>query len=59
MPPISSTADAKAASAARLAAVADGSLTPNEAAEVAIDSYLKAVELTEVLARIKNLEQKL
>ena len=61
LPPLSSAADARAASAALLAAVSEGSLTPNEAAEVGklIDAYVKAAELTEVLARIENLEQKL
>jgi hypothetical protein len=58
---IESAADAKMASAALLAAVAVGSLTPSEAAEVGklIDAYLKAIEVTEVLARLEKLEQKL
>jgi hypothetical protein len=61
MPPISSAGDAKAASGALLAAVSEGRLTPNEAAEIGklIEAYVKAAELTEVLARIDNLEQKL
>jgi hypothetical protein len=60
LPSIDSAADAKAASAALLAAVAAGSLTPSEAAEVGklIDAYLKAIEVTEILARIEKLEQK-
>jgi hypothetical protein len=60
MPSIDSAADAKAASAALLAAVAAGSLTPSEAAEVGklIDAYLKAIEVTEVLARIEQLEKR-
>jgi hypothetical protein len=61
MPGIDSAADAKAASAALLAAVAAGNLTPSEAAEVGklIDAYLKAIEVTEVLDRLEKLEQKL
>jgi hypothetical protein len=58
LPAIDRAADAKAASAALLAAVAAGSLTLSEAAEVGklIDAYLKAIEVTEILARIEKLE---
>jgi hypothetical protein len=58
LPAIDSAADAKTASAALLAAVAAGSLTPSEAAEVGklIDAYLKAIEVTEILARLEKLE---
>ena len=61
MPPINNAVDARAASAALLAAVAAGSLTPSEAAEIGklVDSYVKAIETTEVLARLDKLEQKL
>src|SRR6516162_4307408 len=61
MPAIENAADARMASAALLAAVAVGSLTPSEAAEVGklVDAYLKAIEVTEVLARLEKLEQKL
>jgi hypothetical protein len=61
MPTIDTAEDAKAASAALLAAVAAGSLTPSEAAEIGklVDSYLKAIETTEVLARLDKLEKKL
>jgi hypothetical protein len=61
MPPIESAADAKTASAALLAAVAAGSLTPSEAAEIAklVDAYVKAIEMSEVLARLEKLEQRL
>jgi hypothetical protein len=61
MPAIDSAADAKAASAALLAAVSAGNLTPSEAAVVGnlIDAYLKAIEVTEVLDRLEKLEQKL
>ena len=60
LPAIDSAADAKAASAALLAAVAAGSLTPSEAAEVGklIDAYLKAIVVTEILERLEKLEQK-
>jgi hypothetical protein len=60
MPAIENAADAKMASAALLAAVAVGSLTPSEAAEVGklVDAYLKAIEVTEVLARLEKLEQR-
>src|SRR5258707_7959577 len=61
MPTIDTAEDAKATSAALLAAVAAGSLTPSEAAEIGklVDSHVKAIETTEVLARLDKLEQKL
>ena len=61
MPTIETAKDAKAASAALLAAVAAGRLTPSEAAEIGklVDAYVKAIEATEVLARLDKLEQKL
>jgi len=61
MPTINTAEDAKAASAALLAAVAAGSLTPSEAAEIGklVDSYLKAIETTEVLRRLEKLEKRL
>jgi hypothetical protein len=60
MPTIDTAEDAKAASAALLAAVAAGSLTPSEAAEIGklVDSYVKAIETTEVLARLDKLEKR-
>jgi Family of unknown function (DUF5681) len=60
MPAIESAADAKTASAALLTAVAAGSLTPSEAAEIAklVDAYLKAIETSEVLARLEKLERR-
>src|SRR4030088_305143 len=59
MPTIDTAEDAKAASAALLAAVAAGSLTPSEAAEIGklVESYVKAIETTEVLARLEKLEK--
>jgi hypothetical protein len=61
MPAIENVADAKMASAALLTAVSAGSLTPSEAAEVSklIDAYVKAIEVTEVLAHLEKLEQRL
>jgi hypothetical protein len=60
IPVIQTAADAKMASAALLSAVAAGSLTPSEAAEVGklVDAYLKAIEVTELLTRIEKLEQR-
>ena len=45
---------------ALLAAVASGDLTPSEASEVGklIDAYVKAIEVTDVLARLEKLEQR-
>jgi hypothetical protein len=61
MPTINTAEDAKSASAALLAAVAAGSLTPSEAAEIGklVDGYVRAVETTEVLKRLEKLEQRL
>ena len=60
MPAIHGADDAQAAIAALLAAVSGGSLTPSEASEVGklIDAYVKAIEVTEVLARLEKLEQR-
>jgi hypothetical protein len=60
LPVINSAEDAKAASGSLLLAVATGSLTPSEATEIVklIDAYLKAIEVTEVLARLEKLEQR-
>jgi hypothetical protein len=61
LPAIASAADATSASAALLSAVAEGDLTPAEASDVGklIDAYVKATEVTEVLARLEKLEQRL
>jgi Family of unknown function (DUF5681) len=61
MPQINTAEDAKLASAALLAAVAAGILTPSEGAEIGklVDAYVRAVETTEVLARLEKLEQRL
>jgi len=60
MRPIANAADARAASAALLAAVASGDLTPSEASEVGklIDGYVRSIEVTEVLARLDKLEKR-
>jgi Family of unknown function (DUF5681) len=61
MPAIDTAEDAKAASAALLAAVCAGSLTPSEASEIAklVDAHVRAIETSEVLARLERLEQRL
>ena len=58
LPKIDRPADAVAASAAILAAVADGSLTPSEAAEISklVEGFVRTVEVTELEARIAALE---
>jgi Family of unknown function (DUF5681) len=60
MPLINNAVDARAASAALLAAVASGALTPSEASEVGklIDGYVRSIEVTEVLARLDKLEKR-
>lgn len=59
LPPLASVADAKAASAALMAAVATGDLTPGEAAEFTklIDSFVRTVEATEFEERLAKLER--
>lgn len=61
LPAINDPEDARTASAALLSAVAAGSLTPADAAEIGklVDAYVKAIEVTEVLARLRELEQRL
>ena len=60
LPKIERPSDAVAASAAILAAVADGSLTPCEAAEISklVGGFVRTVEVTELEARIAALEGK-
>jgi hypothetical protein len=59
LPAITGTDDAVAAMASMLAAVSSGDVTPGEAAEVSklIDSYVRAVEATELHERITKLEK--
>ena len=58
IPEIGSAADAAKASSAILTAVADGELTPSEAAELGklVESYVKALEATEFEERLRRLE---
>jgi Family of unknown function (DUF5681) len=59
LPPVACAADAAKASAALVAAVADGDLTPAEAAELGklIESYVRALEATDFASRLDNLER--
>ena len=59
LPAITGTTDAAAAMVSILAAVSSGDVTPGEAAEVSklIDSYVRAVEATELHERITRLER--
>jgi hypothetical protein len=60
LPPLDSAADAKAASAAILNAVADGELTPGEAAELSrlLDGFTRVLEASEFEERLTRLEAK-
>jgi Family of unknown function (DUF5681) len=59
MPHIETVADSVLAAAAIAAAVADGELTPMEAAELSkvVDGYTRAVETADLAARLERLEQ--
>jgi hypothetical protein len=58
-PAITNAAEAASTMSAILAAVASGEITPTEAAEIGklVDSYVRAVEATELAARIERLER--
>jgi hypothetical protein len=58
-PAITNAAEAANTMSAILAAVASGEITPTEAAEIGklVDSYVRAVEATELAARIERLER--
>lgn len=58
LPPINSPSDLLAASAAVLAAVAEGSLTPGEAQAVAglLEAHRRSVELVDIESRLQALE---
>jgi hypothetical protein len=60
LPNLATAADAKEAAAAIVRAVADGDLTPSEAAELSkiLDNFLRVVEATELEARLEALERK-
>jgi hypothetical protein len=59
IPTLNSAGDASQAMAGITTAVASGELTPTEAAELSrvIESYLKAIELTDIERRLYTLEQ--
>jgi hypothetical protein len=59
IPELKSVHDASKAMAAITTAVASGELTPTEAAELSrvTESYLKAIELTDIERRLHTLEQ--
>ena len=59
LPTITSAADAVKASAALVAAVAVGDLTPAEAGELGklIEAYVRALEATDFAAPLENLER--
>lgn len=58
LPPMTTPADAVKAAATIAAAVADGELTPSEAADLSqlVANYVKAIESTEIEARLQRLE---
>jgi Family of unknown function (DUF5681) len=58
-PAINTAAEAATTMSAILGAVAAGEITPAEASEIAklVDSYVRAVEATELAARIERLEK--
>ena len=58
LPPVATASDAVTASAALVAAVADGELTPSEAAELGklVDTVIRSIELTDVQDRLGRLE---
>jgi hypothetical protein len=61
LPKIKRPADAVAASAAILSAVADGRLTPDEALEVSklIEGFVKTLEVAELEERLNELEERM
>jgi hypothetical protein len=58
LPAINSVADSVQASSALLLAVANGEITPSEAAEVGrlIDGFVKAIEVSDIQMRLERLE---
>ena len=59
LPEIESAADLTKATKALMQGVADGEITPSEAAELSklVDAHVKAVEVRDVAARLAALEQ--
>jgi hypothetical protein len=60
LPPLTSTADAVAAMAAIVAAVAAGDLTPDEASQLSglVANTVKTIQATELERRVRALEEK-
>jgi hypothetical protein len=60
LPELETAADAKAAAAAIVHAVASGDLTPSEAAELSklLDNFTRVLEATDFHARLEALERK-
>jgi hypothetical protein len=58
LPAIGGATDAAKASAALLAAVSDGKITPSEAAEIGrlLETYVRTLEITELEERLSKLE---
>lgn len=58
LPPIEKTEDLTKATAALLAAVAQGDLTPSEAAELGklVDAHVRAIEVTDLHERLSRIE---
>jgi hypothetical protein len=58
LPKLETPADAVKAAAALVEAVASGDLTPSEAEDLSrlVDRYVRAVEATDILERLENLE---
>jgi hypothetical protein len=58
LPPIKTAGDAVLASSALVAAVAEGELTPSEAAELGklVETVIRSIELTDVQERLARLE---
>jgi hypothetical protein len=59
LPPIKGAGDAAAVTSAILSAVANGEITPADAAEISklMDSYVKAFEASEIFQRLERLER--
>ena len=60
LPKLETAADAKNAAAAIVRAVAEGDLTPTEAAELSklLDNFIRVLDATDVQARLEALERK-
>jgi hypothetical protein len=60
LPNLETAADAKAAAASIVRAVADGDLTPSEAAELSklLDNFTRVLEATDFQARLEALERR-